>query len=100
TNGRRFAYPAYTAQLAAAGLTHVDVSLHGSTAVVHEFHTTIPGSFQQTTSGVRRSLAAGLGTAVTTVVTRSNVHDMAALAALVAALHVHDWRIILAQSVG
>ena len=100
TNGRRLAYQAYTAQLVAAGLTHVDISLHGATADAHEFHTTVPDSFRQTISGVRRSLAAPLSTAVTTAVTRSNVHEMTALATVLAALGIRHWRVILTQSVG
>ena len=100
TNGRRLAYPAYTAQLAAAGLTHVDISLHGANAEIHEFHTTVPESFRQTIAGIRRSLAAALGTAVTTAVTRSNVHGMTAVATVLATLGVRHWRVILTQSVG
>ncbi len=100
TNGRRLAYRAFASALAAAGLTHVDVSLHGPDAAVHEFHTTVPGSFAQTISGLRRAREAGVNTAVTTVLTRSNVHRVAALADVVTALGVEHWRVILAQSVG
>jgi organic radical activating enzyme len=100
TNGRRLAYRSYTELLVNAGLTHVDVSLHGPTAAVHEFHTTVEGSFQQTVTGVRRARAAGLDAAITSVVTRSNVHLMPALAGVVAALDVRQWRLILAQHVG
>jgi pyruvate-formate lyase-activating enzyme len=100
TNGRRMAYRSYTDMLATAGLTHVDVSLHGPTASVHEFHTTVEGSFQQTVTGVGRARAAGLGTAITSVVTRSNVHLLSALAGVIAALDVRQWRVMLAQHVG
>jgi len=100
TNGRRLAYRSYTELLVTAGLTHVDVSLHGPTAPVHEFHTTVEGSFQQTVAGVRRARAAGLETAITTVVTRSNVHLMSTLAGVVTALGVTQWRVAIAQHVG
>src|SRR6185295_9806851 len=90
----------YTDMLATAGLTHLDVSLHGGTAAVHEYHTSVPGSFQQTVSGVRRARIAGLAVAISSVVTRSNVHTMPALAGVIAALDVKDWRVMLAQHVG
>jgi hypothetical protein len=59
TNGRRLAYRSYTELLVTAGLTHVDVSLHGPTAPVHEFHTTVEGSFQQTVAGGTESAGSG-----------------------------------------
>ena len=100
TNGRRLAYRTYTGTLSAAGLTHVDVSLHGATAAEHEFHTEIAGSFDQTVAGIRRASDAALQTAVTTVLTRSNAPGVAAIASVVAALGVRHWRVMLAQATG
>jgi pyruvate-formate lyase-activating enzyme len=77
TNGRRLAYRAYTRELAAASerLT-LDVALHGSTAPMHDYHTSVPGSFQQTVQGLRHARAEGLPAGVTTVITRSNFRHL------------------------
>jgi len=77
TNGRRLAYRAYAHELAAASsrLT-LDVSLHGSTAPMHDYHTSVPGSFQQTVQGLRNARAEGLPAGVTTVITRSNFRHL------------------------
>ncbi len=86
TNGRRCAYASYVDDLVAAGVTHVDVSLHGPSARVHDYHTQTPGSFAQTAKGLmnlgRRPLVVG----VTTVVTRSNFRHLTGIAALLAHL--------------
>lgn len=77
TNGRRLAYRAYARELAAASkrLT-LDVALHGSTAPMHDYHTSVPGSFQQTVQGLRHARAEGLPAGVTTVITRSNFRHL------------------------
>jgi pyruvate-formate lyase-activating enzyme len=77
TNGRRLAYRAYARELAGASsrLT-LDVALHGSTAPMHDYHTSVPGSFQQTVQGLRNARAEGLRVGVTTVITRSNFRHL------------------------
>jgi cyclic pyranopterin phosphate synthase len=77
TNGRRLAYADYARALLNAGVTAVDVSLHGSTSVMHEAHTRAPGSFGQTVTGLGVAVSVGLRTGVSTVVTRSNVRHLA-----------------------
>src|SRR5262245_8508013 len=59
TNGRRLAYPAYARALAEAasvepprGALRLDVSLHGSTEAMHDYHTQVSGSFRQTLTGI------------------------------------------------
>lgn len=76
TNARRLAYASYARALAAAGVTTLDVSLHGSTAAMHDYHTSVAGSFAQTVTGIAHARAAGLAVGVTTVVTRSNFRHL------------------------
>ncbi len=77
TNGRRVAYPAYADALAAAGpRLAVDVSLLGSTAAMHDYHTRAAGSFAQTAQGIRNAAARGVRTGVTVVMTRSNYRHL------------------------
>ncbi len=93
TNGRRLAYRAYAGELAAASSRLVlDVSLHGSSEAMHEYHTATPGSFKQTAQGIRNARAAGLRPGVTTVVTRSNyrhLHEVVQLAQALGATAQH-----------
>lgn len=85
TNGRRLAYRAFASALFEAGVDAVDVSLHGATAPMHDYHTAVAGSFAQTLTGIGVARRAGLVVGVTTVVTRSNYRHLAELARLVAA---------------
>lgn len=92
TNGQRLAEPGHAAALAKAGAARLDVSLHGSTAAMHDFHTGVPGSFEATTSGIREATRVGLAVGVTTVVTRSNfrhLSDIVRAAASLGASAVH-----------
>ena len=78
TNGRRLAYRAYARALREASARLVlDVSLHGSTAPMHDYHTAVPGSFAQTVQGLRNARAEGIPVGVTTVVTRSSFRHLA-----------------------
>lgn len=77
TNGRRLAYGAYARSLAEAGVEGLDVSLHGSTAPMHDYHTSVEGSFRQTVRGCANAAGAGVGVWVTCVVTRSNFRHLA-----------------------
>jgi MoaA/NifB/PqqE/SkfB family radical SAM enzyme len=84
TNGRRLAYPAYARALRAASSTlALDVSLHGSSAPMHDYHTGVDGSFAQTVTGIRSARAAGLDVGITIVVTRSNFRHLAEVVRLV-----------------
>lgn len=85
TNGRRLAYAAYARGLAAAGAAAVDVSLHGSTAAMHDFHTQTAQSFAQTATAIGVARAAGLVVGVTAVLTRSNYRHAPEIARLAAA---------------
>ncbi len=76
TNARRLAYAAYARDLHAAGLAAADVSLHGSTEAMHDYHTGTAGSFAQTVRGMKHARAAGLVVLATCVVTRSNYRNL------------------------
>ncbi len=79
TNGRLLARAGLAEALREAGVCRLDVSLQGPSAASHDFHTQCPGSFRETVAGLRRARAAGLGVAVTTLVTRSNYRHLAEL---------------------
>lgn len=77
TNGRRLAYSSYATALAEAGTDALDVSLHGSSAAMHEYHTSVPGSFAQTLMGMAHAREAGIRVGATVVITRSNFRHLA-----------------------
>lgn len=76
TNGRRLAYMRYAAALKEAGADALDVSLHGSSAAMHEYHTAVPGSFAQTVTGIAHAREAGMDVGVSVVITRSNFRHL------------------------
>lgn len=83
TNGRRLAYKAFARALReASSRLALDVSLHGSTAAMHEYHTGAPGSFAQTIQGLRHARAERVPFGVTTVVTRSSFRHLVEIARL------------------
>ncbi|MRG94482.1 radical SAM protein [Polyangium spumosum] len=101
TNGRRLAYRTYTRALReASDKLSLDVSLHGSTEVMHDYHTQTPGSFKQTASGVRHARAEGIEVSVTTVITRSNYRHLAEIVHLGMALGVRAVHFVKAERLG
>ncbi len=83
TNGRRLAYRAYARALReASSRLSLDVSLHGATEPMHDYHTQTPGSFKQTVIGLRNARAEGIEVGVTTVITRSNYRHLAEIVLL------------------
>jgi MoaA/NifB/PqqE/SkfB family radical SAM enzyme len=92
TNGRRLAYGSYAASLAEAGVDGFDVSLHGSSEAMHDYHTSVQGSYLQTIRGVVNASAAGMGIVITCVVTRSNFRNLSEVLRVARALGVRAVR--------
>ena len=87
TNARRLAYVSYAKALRdATPKLALDVSLLGSTAAMHDFHTRAPGSFAETGRGIRNARAAGIPVGVSIVVTRSNHRHLSEIVELARAL--------------
>lgn len=98
TNGRRFADEAFSLACVEAGLTEVDVSLHGSRADVHDAVSRSPGAFEETVRGLRNlaALVRERGApllSVTTIVLDWNLGDLVALGGLLVDVGVPSWRI-------
>lgn len=96
TNGRRLAYPSYTRALASASSRlSLDVSLHGSTEAMHDYHTGVEGSFKQTLLGLRHARASALPAFVTTVVTRSNFRHLLEILRVLAASGARGQQLVI-----
>jgi MoaA/NifB/PqqE/SkfB family radical SAM enzyme len=101
TNGRRLAYASYAQALAAAS-SHLslDVSLHGSTEAMHDYHTGVDGSFRQTVLGLRHARASHVPTFVTTVITRSNFRHLLEILRVLDASGVRGQQLVVALPFG
>lgn len=78
TNGRRLAQPGYAAELAAAGLNHVQITLGSCYPEVHD---AIMGAqaFHQTVRGIEQAVASRLHTITNTTLMRRNQDHVEAI---------------------
>lgn len=74
-----------------AGIRHISISLDGATAEVHDSFRGVKGSFERTLWAIGAAQAAGLTVRVNTTVSRWNVHQLEALADLVAQFGAPLW---------
>jgi MoaA/NifB/PqqE/SkfB family radical SAM enzyme len=101
TNGRRLAYRSYArAMREASDKLTLDISLHGSSAAMHEYHTQTVGSFQQTALGIRNAAAEGMNVGVTVVITRSNYRHLVEVIQLVRGLGAKAVKFVVAEPLG
>jgi MoaA/NifB/PqqE/SkfB family radical SAM enzyme len=56
TNGRMFAYPDYAKKILASGLTQIGMTVMGHNPKLHDAHTLVKGSFEQTLAGLKNIL--------------------------------------------
>lgn len=79
TNGRRLKEKEFARKLVNSGITSIQVSVHGSCALVHETITRVGGSFAETLSGLRNVVAlrpSWLDLAINLTIVRQNLHDV------------------------
>ena len=100
SNGRRFADPAYCRALIAAGADEFALSVHGSTPAVHDALTGVPGSFARVWAGLANLLRLGRPVLTNTVVTRSNMAELPALAGLLTRAGVRHLQFAFLHIVG
>lgn len=100
TNGRMLLYRGLVSELIAAGVAEFSPALHGPTAAVHDGLTRAPGSFDQTTAGIRNALASGAVVVTNTVVARGNLGELAATIRLLGQLGVRHAQLALVHPVG
>jgi MoaA/NifB/PqqE/SkfB family radical SAM enzyme len=100
TNGRMLSYAGVVRDLVRAGAKEISPSLHGSTPEVHDALTRAPGSFAESTSGIREAVASGASVVTNSVITRANVDDLPALTTLLASLGVRHAQLAFVHPVG
>jgi radical SAM protein len=87
-------------RLREAGLRGVSISLDGSCAAVHDAFRRVRGSFDTSLEGAAAAAALGLRLQINTTVTRHNLADLEAIAALVAGLEARRWTVFLLVPTG
>jgi radical SAM protein len=88
------------ARIFASGVKAVSISLDGARPATHEGVRGIEGHFEKTLEAIRKLVAVGLTVQVNTTVMRSNVDELADVAALMADLGVHIWEVFFLVHVG
>lgn len=86
--------------LRSAGVRRVAVSLDGATAVTHDGIRRLPGSFARTLEIVRMIQMSALPVQINSTITRTNVHEIEAMARLVASFDPAMWSVFFLVPVG
>ncbi|OIO02052.1 MAG: hypothetical protein AUJ51_07185 [Elusimicrobia bacterium CG1_02_56_21] len=100
TNGRRFAYYDYCAELKKAGVTEMGPSMHGSRPEIHEKLTGAKGSFKEVVQGILNCKKLGMFVLTNSVITSVNYKDLPELAKLLAYLKVDQFQFAFVHLVG
>jgi len=79
TNGRMLRHRAYVDALFLAGLTHLNISLHGHMAETHDRIVQSPGAFAQVLSGIGYLLESGRRFSLTAVINSINAPQLVEL---------------------
>lgn len=86
--------------LVEAGLTDVQVGLHGARADVHDYHSGTDGSFVAVRAAIAELRGRGITVVVDSMLTRSSFRVLGELPPLLLALGVAAWRVNVAQVAG
>lgn len=92
TNGRMFAYKKFCENLIEKGANEFALALHGHNAKLHDSLTTVPGSFEQTTTGIRNLKSLGQRILMNTVITKPNYKYLPQIAKLLVNLGVDQFQ--------
>lgn len=93
TNGRIFSYVDYCKEIISAGANEFGLALHGSSAAIHDRLTQVPGSFDQTTRGIKNLKSLNQRVLTNSVVNKINYKDLPSLAKLLVSFHVGQFQL-------
>ena len=100
TNGRTLASRKVCDALVEAGATEFSPALHGHHPAIHDWLTRSPGSFFQTTRGIRNLRSMGQRILTNSVVVRANFRNLPHLARLLVGLGVEQFQFAFVHPVG
>jgi len=90
TNGRMLSYEEYTRSLCAAGLTGAIFSLHSHKGDVHDYLTSVNGSFEQALKGFGNLSELCDNISVNTVINSMNIKELQELAGMLIKLNIRS----------
>lgn len=88
------------AEIKAAGVQRMSLSLDGATRETHDAFRGVTGTFDRTIEAVHRSHAAGLSLQINTTLTRSNLHEYEAFKNMMFELKPAMWSVFLLVPTG
>lgn len=100
SNGRMFAYRSFCEEVIAAGATEFSPAIHGPNAEIHDELTSAPGSFAQTTQGVRNLKSLGQRVLTNSVITTKNYKYLPQMAQLFVELGVDQFQFAFPHMTG
>ncbi len=100
TNGRMFAYLDFCKKVIDAGATEFAPAVHGHNHKIHDFLTSIPGSFQQTIQGIKNLKKLNQRVLTNTVITNHNYKHLPDIARLLVSLNVDQFQFAFIHVVG
>jgi len=100
TNARMFAYKKFCQETIKAGANEFSPALHGHNAKLHDFLTTVSGSFNQTVQGIMKLKNLGQKVITNTVITKFNYRYLPQIAKLLVSLNVDQFQFAFVHIVG
>lgn len=100
TNARRFVYKQFCRETIKAGANEFSPAIHGHTAKLHDFLTTVPGSFKQAIQGVKNLKELGQPVIANTVITKFNYRHLPEIAKLLVSLNVDQFQFAFVHIAG
>ena len=100
TNARLFAYKKFCQDTIKAGANEFSPALHGHNHKIHDYLTTVPGSFIQTVQGIKNLKSLGQPVITNTVITKLNYHHLPKIARLLVALDVDQFQFAFPHILG
>ena len=92
TNGRMFAYNDFCLKTIKAGATQFSPAVHGPNAKIHDFLTSVEGSFAQTVQGIKNLKKLNQYILTNTVITSTNAQYLPQIAKLLVNLGVNQYQ--------
>lgn len=100
TNGRMFFYKDFCKKMIEAGANEFSIAIHGPNKKNHDFLTSIVGSFQETTQGIRNLKELGVYVLMNTVITSYNYKFLPQIAQLLVDLDVDQFQFAFPHILG
>jgi molybdenum cofactor biosynthesis enzyme MoaA len=100
TNGRMFASRDFTKAMVDAGMTEFSPALNGHVPELHDFLSSVPGSWKQTVQGIKNVREYDVNIVTNTVVSKPNYRFMKRIAALLVKLGVDQYQLAFVHPAG